>query len=269
MSANSPNQNNFWLRTILSDRANYIISKMEKGCCDYSTALLDAQQNWNGDSAKDYEGRDTVNLLSTLVEYCCGVKIVLSDIFCRGLAFLSPLDFEMADRFGFAIKYLGIVRTRGNTLDVRIHPTMIPQTSPLSLVSGAQFATEWGVIGQVSPIGLIANSTGVSLEALPRFETQKGISVANILDLNACYYIRFTIQDSLEAVAAITKVLSNCHIGIRHLHKKGQQPGSIVPLVVVTHEANEKNMRAALKEIDGMSFITQMTKIIRIDEEPT
>jgi homoserine dehydrogenase len=168
----------------------------------------------------------------------------------------------MAAFLGYAIKYLGIAHVQNGLLDVRMHAAMIDKHDPLALIDGEQIAVEWN-FGQES--GLCTDAVDSFPKAVPQSKI-KGFKIANILDIRARYYIRFSLQNSEEAVTKIKNMFQEKNIGIQQLHKKVQQPGAVGHLVIVTHEVNEKNIREVLKTIDGMEFITQMTKMIRIEE---
>ena len=85
--------------------------------------------------------------------------------------------------------------------------------------------------------------------------------------LKSRYYIRFSVLDKPNVLASITSVLGRHSISIQHLYQHGEKEDQTIPVIVFTHLGLEKNIRAALKEIDAMDFVTQTTKIIRIEDE--
>lgn len=281
------------LKGIINGTSNYILSKMTGEGADFETVLKEAQSLGyaEADPASDIEGEDAAYKLVILAMLCHGKVVDVKDVFCRGIAYIKPLDIQMADQFGYVIKHLGITKLHGEEFETRVHPTMIPKHKPLAHVHGAFNAIEYdgdfagrgmlygqgagggptasAVVGDIIELTRnILSQNQINLEPcgfLPKELTQAKPKDAR--DLVTRYYIRFSVLDKPNVLAQVTACLGHHGISIQHLYQHGEQEDQVIPLIVFTHEAKESNVRAALKEIDGKDFITETTKIIRIEDE--
>lgn len=277
---------------IINGTSNFILSKMAAEKADFETVLKEAQKLGYAEAspAADIDGHDAAYKLCILAMLCHGRMIQVQDIFCRGIRFITSLDIEMADRFGYVIKHLGISKLHGDEIETRVHPTMIKKSDPLASVGGALNAIEYqgnyvgdgmlmgvGAGGKATASAVVSDvmelvrtihsENKIDLEPtgfLPKFF--KAAKPKDILQLETLYYIRFSVLDKPNVLARITKVLGKYDISIKHLYQHGEKEEHAVPVIVFTHQALEKNVRAALKEIDKMDFVQQTTKIIRIEE---
>lgn len=282
-----------FLRGIINGTANYILSRMTQDGAAFEFVLKEAQDLGyaEADFSSDIEGDDTAYKLSILVMLCHGKVISVDDIYCRGIKFIKPLDIEMAEKFGYVIKLLGITKFHDDGIEARVHPTMIPKKNSLAHVDGACNAIQYhgdyvgegmidgqGAGGKPTASAVVADiielnrniqsQNEINLE--PTGYLPKYLEVAkpkDISDLKTCYYIRFSALDKPKVLAHITQVLGKYNISILHLYQHGEKEEQAIPIIVFTHMASERDIRAALKEIDSMDFITQMTKIIRIENE--
>ncbi len=277
---------------IINGTSNYILTKMTQEGAEYEAALKEAQELGYAElnPEADVLGHDAASKLCLLVLMCRGTFLSVEDVFCRGIYYLKPIDFEMAEKFGFVIKLLGIYKKLGQEFEARVHPTMIPKHNPLAHVHGAHNALEYH--GSLSGTGMmyglgaggaptasavvgdiieLARSQGVQNKValdpagfLSATLTQG--KPKDILELTTRYYIRFSVLDQPNVLARITTVLGKNNISVQHLFQHGKEVDQTIPLIVFTHECCERDVRNALREIDRMEFITQTTKIIRIEE---
>lgn len=279
------------LHGIINGTSNYILSRMKDEGADFDDVLKDAQKLGYAEAnpASDVEGEDAAYKLSILILLCHGVVVSVDDIFCKGISYIQPLDIEMANQFGYVIKHLGISRLHDDGVEARVHPTMIPKSNPLAHIDGAfnaiQYHGDFSGEGMLYGLGAGGKPTASAVVA-DIIELNRNIQSANeinlepsgfnasvlkkqkpkdILDLETCYYIRFSVLDRPNVLACITKVLGQHNISVQHLYQHGEQEDQAIPLIVFTHDARERDVREALKEIDKMDFVTQMTKIIRIE----
>ncbi len=127
------------LKGIINGTSNFILSEMTQKGLSFEAALQLAQQQGyaEADPAFDIQGTDAAYKLAILVMLCHGRVITVDQIFTRGIAYLKPIDIEMAGKFGYVIKLLGITKEDENGFEARVHPTMIPKNHPLAHVDGA------------------------------------------------------------------------------------------------------------------------------------
>jgi homoserine dehydrogenase len=282
------------LHGIINGTSNYILTKMTQESADYDTVLSEAQKLGyaEADPTADVEGHDAAYKLCILSMLCHGKVISVEDVFCKGISFIKPIDIEMAGKFGYTIKLLGITKLHEDGISARVHPTMIRASNALAHVNGAFNAVQYdcdyagegmlyglgagggptasAVVGDIIELNRsIQSKNEINLEPsgfCPEFlETCKPL---DILDLETCYYIRFSVLDKPGVLANITMILGKHKISIQHLYQHGAQENhQVIPVIVFTHLAKEAHIREALKEVDAQDYIEQVTKIIRIEDE--
>lgn len=280
------------LKGIINGTANYILSEMSEKGSDFDVVLKDAQAKGyaEADPSADILGTDAAYKLVILIMLSHGRVISVDDVFCRGIKYIRPLDIQIARQFGYVIKLLGITKDSESGFEARVHPTMISRKNPLAHIDGAFNAIEYegdyvgeGMIYGLGAGGPATASAVVSdlIEVARRevvgnkpflsptgFETSslKQDKPKDILDLETCYYIRFSVKDQPNVLANITAILGENQISVKHLYQHGEEVDAQIPLIVFTHKARESQVRKALKEIDGHDFVTETTKLIRIEE---
>ncbi|OVE81865.1 hypothetical protein BVY03_02505 [bacterium K02(2017)] len=278
---------------IINGTSNYILTKMTKENAEFDDVLSEAQKLGyaEADPASDIEGEDAAYKLSILAMLCHGKYIKVEDIFCKGISYIKPLDIKMAARFGYVIKLLGISKLQKDSFEARVHPTMIPTSNPLAHVHGAfnaiQYHADYAGEGMLYGLGAGGHPTASAVvsdlvELNRNIQSENEINLApsgflpktlevtkpsDILKLKTCYYIRFSVLDRPNVLAKITAILGKNKISIQNLYQHGEKEDEAIPLIVFTHLTLENDIRLALKEIDDMDFITQMTKIIRIEDD--
>lgn len=280
------------LRGIINGTSNYILSKMTHEKAEFDVVLKQAQALGyaEADPSADVDGHDAAYKLCLLAMLCHGRVVKVEDIFCKGIHFIKPLDIEMAGQFGYHIKLLGITKIQGDEFEARVHPTMISKDNPLAHVNGPfnaiQYHTDYagegmlygrGAGGKPTASAVVADivelnrsiqsKNEINLEPtgfLPDF--LKVAKPKDILDLRTRYYIRFSVLDKPNVLSHITTVLGQQNISIQHLYQHGEQEDKAIPVIVFTHVACERDVRAAIKVIDAQDYVTQVTKIIRIED---
>lgn len=278
---------------IINGTSNFILSKMTDDGAELEEVLKEAQDLGyaEADPSSDVEGHDAAYKLCILTMLCHGQFIDVNDIFCKGIMYLKALDIDMAERFGYQIKLLGITKQHQDGFEARVHPTMIPKNNPLAHVKGAFNAIQYqcdhagegmlyglGAGGEPTASSVVADifeldrnirsQNNINLEPSGFLSTELGLTKPkDILDLVTRYYIRFSVLDRPQVLAKITAILGQHKISIQHLYQHGEKEEDAIPIIVFTHMAKERSVRSALKEIDAMDFVTQMTKIIRIEDD--
>ncbi|MFZ3209594.1 MAG: homoserine dehydrogenase [Geobacteraceae bacterium] len=277
---------------ILNGTCNYILSKMTQEGTDFSEALKKAQQLGyaEADPTLDIEGIDTAHKLSILLSLCFGSTVAFRDIHTEGISSISAIDINFARDFGYKIKLLAIGKRDGDRIEARVHPTMIPVNHPLADVDGAFNAirltgdfvgpvmlygrgagmesTASAVVGDLLDIArnLVA---GISRRCAPLGYLDghvKALGIKPIGEIESKYYIRFSVNDKPGVLAKISGALGQHGISIESMIQKGRSTGEAVPIVIMTHEAGETNVRKALDEIDPLAIIREKSNLIRIED---
>ncbi len=278
---------------ILNGTANYILTRMTEEGMPFEQVLAEAQDKGyaEADPTYDIEGIDTAHKLAIMSTLAYGGQVDLEDIYTEGISSISPLDISFAAEFGYNIKLLAIARNSERGLDLRIHPTMVPSDHLLAQVGGAYNACYLvgDSVGKVMLYGMGAGQmpTGSAVVAdvvdIARNISRNSVGRVPSLgvpvdcletpafmpmdDLSGCYYFRFSVKDQPGVLARIAGVLGDNNISINSCVQKGRgsQAGP-VPIVMVTHEAREADVRRALENIDNMDVVMDRTMIIRIEE---
>jgi homoserine dehydrogenase len=274
---------------IVNGTSNFILSSMSRNNCSFSDALKDAQKRGfaEKDPTLDIEGMDSAHKLVLLTYLCFGRMVSMDEIFIEGISRISLSDINYARELGFEIKLLAIAKKEEDSLEVRVHPTLIPQEHLLASVDGVNnaIAVASDLAGNLLFYGPGAGqSSAASAVVSDLVDLTQGIKaglfrpVLNITadesikklglidDIDSRYYIRFMAQDKPGVLAKIAGVLAKSNISIASVSQKEHRRAKSVPIVMVTHEAQEKSLREALNIIDKMNIIHEKSVAIRIED---
>jgi homoserine dehydrogenase len=271
---------------------------MESTGEDFEVVLKRAQELGyaEADPSFDIEGIDAAHKLTLLVAMAFGAELTFKQVPTEGIVGLTPDDFAAAKEFGFRIKLLGIAKARREdgreSIEARVHPTLVPIESLLARVDGAMNAVV--VIGDAVGETLFygagagemptASAVVADLMEIAR-EIGRGIAgrvaplsympevlepkpLVPLSELEGRFYLRFTALDRPGVLGHLTGELGDHGIGIQSVMQKGRGDSSeSVAVIVMTHTAPESAVRAALERIDQFSDITAPTRVMRIEEE--
>lgn len=279
---------------ILNGTCNYILTRMTEEGAEFSTVLKDAQALGyaEADPTFDVEGVDTAHKLALLLSLCFGTRVQFKEIFTEGISQVSALDIQFARQFGFKIKLLAVGKMdEDGRIEARVHPTMLPLSHPLADVDGVFNGIR--LVGDfVGPVmfsgrgaGMDATASAVlgdilsiarNLRVGSALRTPaRGLCVSSVLNLSlkpideiVCeYYLRFAATDQAGVLAQISGALGSFNISIAAMIQPERQIGGAVPIVIVTHEAREADIRAALAQIDTSPLIRSASRFIRIERD--
>ena len=277
---------------IVNGTANYILSKMSDEQCDFDVALKEAQEKGfaEADPTFDIEGIDSAHKISILTRLAYGTPVNCDDITVQGISGITIDDIECAREFGYRIKLLAISKFNGKSVDIRVHPAMIPQSHPMANVNGVLNAVrvcdnlmeENVLIGHGAgslPTGsaVVADIVDIARDILAgtkdRVPAQsflknemRSIPLMNIDEIESEYFLRFSVLDNPGVLSRISGILGSHSIGILSVIQKGRcDQGTGVPLIMMTHCASEKNVQLALKEIDALDVVCEKSNLIRVE----
>ena len=278
---------------ILNGTCNYILSKITDDKSSFENALSEAQANGFAEAVPtlDVEGLDTAHKLSILSSLAYGMEINLSDIYIEGISEITPLDIEFAGQFGYRIKLLAISKNRGNKVETRVHPTMIPFGNLLSNVNGTLNAitVSGDAVGDIMLYGhgagmmptasavvsdtvdLARNLLSGARKRIPllsyQMENIKKIPVMPVDEIFTNYYFRFSAMDQPGVLSKISGILGNNGISIKSVQQKGRKSKGSVPIVMLTHLAREADVKKALSEMAVLEILRDKPVLIRIEDE--
>jgi homoserine dehydrogenase len=274
---------------IVNGTCNYILTKMTDEAQDFSVVLKEAQARGyaEADPTLDIEGMDSAHKLQILAMVAFRTPVDLKDIHTEGVTGVTGEDVRNATELGYRIKLLAIAKATEGRLEVRVHPTMIPAASPLAAVSGvfnAVFITGDNVgdlmfygrgAGQLptasavwSDVLEIARRVAHGMPALPvdlPMAAARPLPLCPMEDIRAAYYLRVMALDRPGTLAQVAGILGQHRISILSVLQKARAEREAVPVVMMTHEAQERDMRAALAAIDRLPVVASRTTMIRVE----
>jgi homoserine dehydrogenase len=277
---------------ILNGTCNYILTKMTKEGADFADVLKKAQELGyaEADPTFDIEGTDTAHKLSILLSLCFGTRVEFKEIHTEGISSISSLDINYARDFGYKIKLLAIGKRDGERIEARVHPTMIPVNYPLADVDGVFNAirltgdfvgpvmlygrgagmnpTASAVVGDVMEISRnILAGIGGRTAPLGYLEDRiRDLAIKPIGEIVSKFYIRFSVVDRPGVIARIAGELGKNNISIESMVQTARSEQESVPIVIMTHEAREMDVRKALADIDSFDFVSEKSNLIRIED---
>ncbi len=274
---------------IINGTANYILTKMTEEGVDFESTLKEAQELGyaEADPTFDIEGVDSAHKLAIMASLAFGVPLSLKKIYTEGITGITPLDIQFASELGYKIKLLAIAKKAGKDVEVRVHPTMLPEDELISNVNGVfnaifveadaagdslyygrgagEMPTGSAVVSDI--IDIARNIKAGSVDRLQSIEISgnSGPKIRKMEDIRTCYYLRLSAVDKPGVLSKISGILGKHNISIESMIQKGRMKEKAVPLVMMTHEAREKDMVRALKEIKRLSTISGKPVYLRVE----
>jgi homoserine dehydrogenase len=278
---------------IVNGTCNYILTKMSDEGAAYAEVLGEAQKLGyaEADPTFDVGGFDAAQKLAVLVNLAYGATVHYPDLFVQGIDGVRPMDIAYARQLGYAIKLLAIAKPREGRVEARVHPTLVARSHLLASVNGvfnAVFITGDNVdatlfygrgagglpTGSAVVADLIDVARGILTGAparVPPLNVQKAhlreLAVMPMHEILSEYYLRFQVQDRPGVLAKITTVMGERNISIQSMFQPSQadHPQDPVQVVLITHQAREKDIQDSLRAIQPLPFVLGPTQMIRIE----
>jgi homoserine dehydrogenase len=275
------------LSGIVNGTSNYVLTRMRTDGLSFDLAVKDAQRLGyaEADPTLDIGGGDAAHKLVVLAMLAFGARLDGAKVSTEGLADVESVDHAFADRFGFVVKQLAIAKDRGGSLELRVHPALVAKDAPLANISGVlnAVAIEGRALGPCLLSGRGAGDlpTAVSVVAdlvdvaIAKKSGVSGLStrairlapkpLASMDDVECRYYFRFSVFDRPGVLARITGALGERGVSIEQLVQQGRGSADIpVDVVMLTHEAKEAAVQAALGVIGKSDFVARPPRMIRV-----
>jgi len=273
---------------IINGTTNYILTKMLENNLSFKDALKAAQAKGyaEADPTLDIKGIDSAHKISILASLAFGFYIPVSKVYIEGIDQIDLMDLKFAKDFGYVVKLLAFALKRKGKIEVRVHPTLIPENHVLTSVRlnyNALYITG-DFVGDILLYGLGAGkeptASAVVSDIIDAIEysyfgkkpfikypltKNNFFNIRPIEEVEFKYYFRFSAIDKPGVLSKISGILGKNNISIASVVQIGRQKkkGS-VPVVMLTHETKEKNVIKALQEIDKLDVVTAPTKKFRI-----
>ena len=275
---------------IMNGTCNYILTRMEREGADFAPVLADAQKLGYAEAnpSLDIDGFDTAHKTAILAALAYGKWFGIDAVHVEGIRDLELADIACADELGYRIKLLGIIKCDDGKVQMRVHPTLIPAKSLLAGINDVfnGVMVDGDTVGQTLFYGrgagrkatasaVVADITDAALNLahdcrrrLPGFVAGEQFDTLLAMDdITSRYYLRLKVKDCAGVIASVTQILASRAINISSLiqHENRDDDGS-VSLVVLTHPAKEKEIRAALAEIAVLSVNNSPVRLLRIED---
>ncbi len=272
---------------IINGTSNYILSKMAEEGLDFNHVLAIAKKRGytERNPSLDIGGLDSAHKLALLTHLAFGKAVNLEDIFVEGIKDICAIDIQYAKELGYCLKLLGISKIEEGRLQIRVHPTLLPVKHPLSSVSGVfnalflsadlvgdillygrgagQLPAASAVVSDIVDVALnIKCDTGQRLPVSPLLASPRLIKMQDVVSR---YYLRFMAIDKPGVLSKISSILGKHNISIASVTQKERRRAKVVPVVILTHEAKEKDLQLALKQIFQFAVIKKFPVALRIE----
>jgi len=278
-----------WLAGIINGTSNFILTEMRDRGADFADVLAEAQRLGyaEADPAFDVEGIDAAHKLTILAAIAFGIPLQFKKAYTEGITQITRLDVEYAEQLGYRIKSLGLARRTAKGVELRVHPTLIPERRLIANVDGVMNAVlvKGDAVGPILSYGagagaeptasaVVADLVDVvrTLTADPNnrvphlaFQADQlsDLPVLPMEEVETAYYLRLQVQDKPGVLADVTRILADLGISIEAILQKEPRVGeNTVPVIILTQRVVEKYMNQAIAKIEALPSIN--SKIMRI-----
>ena len=282
-----------WVAGIINGTTNFILTEMREKGLAFADVLGEAQRLGyaEADPTFDVEGIDAAHKLTIMAAIAFGMPMQFDKAYTEGITKLTIKDIKYAEELGYRVKLLGISKKTEAGVELRVHPTLIPEKRLVANVNGAMNAvvvkgdavgptlyygagagaepTASAVVADLVDIARLSNASAEQRVPYLGFqlEQQATLNVLSISDVSSAYYLRMRAMDKPGVLAEVTKILGDRDISIDAMMQKEPQEGeSEADIVILTHITMERNMDAAIDAIQALSAIAGHVTKIRMEE---
>jgi homoserine dehydrogenase len=279
---------------ILNGTCNFILTAMnERPGVSFDDVLGQAQELGyaEADPSLDVDGIDAAHKMVIVLRMTHGIRVSMDGVYVQGIRSIDPFDFQMAKEFSYKIKLLAIIHLHGDSVEARLHPTMIPEDHPLARVDGVfngiylkgdmvgeqlfygrgagKEPTASAVMGDI--VEIARNLSRCSSGRVPPLGySEDWIApgrVMNMSDIVTNYYLRVQAKDRPGVLSKISGIMSENSISLHSVFQKGRDRSRTVPVVFLTHRAKEADIRTAIGKIGDLDMVEGVPTILRIEDE--
>lgn len=281
-----------WIAGIINGTGNFILSEMRDNGREFNEVLKEAQTLGyaEADPTFDVEGIDAAHKLTILASIAFGIPLQFDKTYTEGITQIEPQDVVYAAQFGYRIKHLGITRMTDRGIELRVHPTMIPQRRLIANVDGVMNAVlvKGDAVGPTLFYGAGAGSepTASAVVAdvvdvvralttdpenrVPHLAFQPDeladLPILPIDEVETAYYLRMQVEDRPGVAAKIAGILAESGISIEAIQQKEPaENDTTVPFVMLTQCVLEKQVNKAIAAIEQLDSVTGTVKRIRVE----
>ena len=281
-----------WLAGIINGTGNFILSEMRDKGREFADVLAEAQALGyaEADPTFDVEGIDAAHKLVILASLAFGMPLQFESVYTEGITRLTPQDLDYAQELGYRIKHLGVARQNGEGVELRVHPTLIPEQRLLANVNGVKNAVlvEGDAVGptlyygagagaQPTASAVVADlvdlardlSVGQSCR-IPALgfarDSLRDLPIVPMEKVETAWYLRMEAQDKPGVMSHVTSIFSEQGISIEGLIQKAPAQGeTCVPVIVLTNKAAQGSVDKAVRAIEALDTINGDIARIRVE----
>ncbi len=277
-----------WIAGIINGTGNFILTEMRDKGRDFADVLKEAQELGyaEADPTFDVEGIDAAHKLTILASLAFGIPLQFDKCYTEGIGKIEAQDVEYAEELGYRIKHLGVTRRTDTGVELRVHPTLIPERRLIANVDGVMNAVlvKGDAVGSTlyygAGAGSLPTASAVAADIIdiaraltvdpdsrvPHLAFQpdelSDFPVLGMDQIETAYYLRLTVEDKPGVLAKVTGILGESGISIEAVKQKEPLGGETeVPLVLLTHRVLEGDMNRALAAIAAMDAVRSVSRI--------
>ena len=281
-----------WLAGIINGTGNFILTEMRDKGRNFVDVLAEAQALGYAEANPtfDVEGIDAAHKLTILASIAFGIPLQFEKVYTEGISEITRDDVAYAEELGYRIKHLGIARRSNNGIELRVHPTLIPERRLIANVDGVKNAvlvhgdavgptlyygagagaepTASAVVADI--VDVVRALTSDPENHVPHLAFQpdalQDIPILSMDDVETAYYLRMTAADKPGVLADVTRILADHGISIEAVIQKEPSDGeSDLPVIMLTHRVFERDMNAALAGIENLDAVVGRVNRIRVE----
>ena len=281
-----------WLTGIINGTGNFILTEMRDKGRDFSDVLKEAQALGyaEADPTFDVEGIDAAHKLTILASIAFGIPLQFDKVYTEGISKISREDVNYAGEFGYRIKHLGFTRRTDQGIEMRVHPTLIPERRLIANVDGVMNAvlvnadavgptlyygagagaepTASAVVADI--IDVARTLTSDPQNRVPHLAFQPGsisdIPILAMEEVYTAYYLRMQVADKPGVMADVTRIIGDAGISIEAILQKEPAPDADkASIILLTHVVQERQMNAAIAKIEALDSIFGAVTRIRLE----
>lgn len=281
-----------WLAGIINGTGNFILTEMRDKGRDFADVLAEAQKLGyaEADPTFDVEGIDAAHKLTILAAIAFGIPLQFDKAYTEGITAITRDDVAYAEELGYRIKHLGIARRTDKGVELRVHPTLIPERRLIANVDGVMNAvlvkgdavgptmyygagagaepTASAVVADI--VDVVRTLTSDPNNRVPHLAFQadalSDLPILPIEEVETAYYLRMKALDRPGVLAEVTRILGDLDISIEAIiQKEPAENESEVSVIMLTHRVIEKNMNTAIERIEALEPITGKVMRMRVE----
>ena len=270
---------------IINGTTNYILTKMADEGRDFDDVLKEAQELGYAEAnpSSDVDGYDSMYKLSILASLAFHAHVPIEYIYREGITKVTREDIVVGRELGYEVKLLAIGKREGNSIQMRVHPTMVEKDHPLASIKGSfnSIFIKGSAVGEMMFYGkgagdlptasaLVSDmiySLNVTRHRYSTFYNEKELSNEIIIENNweTKAIIRINVHDRPGVLANIAKIFGNNNVSLESVLQRGKGKDCI-PLILVTHKAHEAAINQAIREIEQLDEVVNVASCIRVEE---